>query len=319
MTGSGVTRGVLAAALTPMTADLAPDLPAMLAHFRWLLGRGCDGLAILGTTGEANSFSVAERLSIIDAVGESGLPKDRLMVGTGTCAEPDTLELTRAARAAGIGSVLMLPPFYYKGVTDRGLAESFARIIDRVADGGLRVILYHFPAMTGVPITVGAIELLRRDHPGVVVGLKDSSGDLGNMTSLLEAFPGFGVYAGTERYLLPVLRAGGPGCISATANVTSPMASGVFRAHERSDDDADARQERLAAVRRVLDRFPLVAALKEAMATITGEPGWRAMRPPLTPLEPARRRELRESLAAEGFDLEAVDPESSPRSALAEP
>ena len=319
MTGPGPARGVLAAALTPLTADLAPDLPAMIAHFQWLLGRGCDGLGILGTTGEANSFSVAERLSIIDAVGESGLPKDRLMVGTGTCAEPDTLELTRAVLAAGVKSVLMLPPFYYKGIADQGLAESFARIIDRVADDGLRVILYHFPKMTGVPITAGAIELLRRNYPDVVVGLKDSSGDLGNMASLLEAFPGFGVYAGTERYLLPVLRAGGAGCISATANVTSPMASGVFRAHERSDGDADARQERLTAARRALDGFPLVAALKEAMATITGRPGWLAVRPPLTPLEPARKRELRESLAAAGFDLGAADPGSSPRSALAGP
>lgn len=306
MTGSNITRGVLAAALTPLTPNLAPDLPSMISHFQWLLDRGCDGLGVLGTTGEANSFSVAERLAITDALGESGLPKDRLMIGTGTCAEPDTLELTHAALAAGIRSVLMLPPFYYKGITDQGLAAAFARVIDRVGDGDLRVILYHFPKMTGVPITQGAVELLRRDYPDIVVGLKDSSGDLGNMTSLLEAFPGFGVYAGTERYLLPVLQAGGPGCISATANVTSLMASDVFRAHEESDNDAGDLQERLTAVRQVFDGLPLVAALKEAMTTITGRRGWQAIRPPLTLLAPAQKRELQESLHAEGFNLKAA-------------
>ncbi len=308
MTGSAPRRGVFAAALTPMTPDLAPDLPAMISHFQWLLDRGCDGLGILGTTGEANSFSVSERLSIIDAVGDSGLPKDRLMIGTGTCAEPDTLELTRAALRAGVTSVLMLPPFYYKGIPDGALAEAFARVIDHAGDGNLRVIPYHFPKMTGVPVTRGAIELLRRDYPDIVVGLKDSSGDLGNMKSLLEAFPGFGVYAGTERYLLPVLRAGGPGCISATANVTSPMAADVFRAHEASGGGAGAVQERLTAVRRVFDGFPLVAALKEAMAAIADRPGWRAVRPPLTPLEPARARKLREFLDAEALGLEAAGP-----------
>jgi len=305
MTESGIIRGVFAAALTPMTEDLAPDLTAMISHFGWLLDRGCDGLGLLGTTGEANSFSVHERLAIIDAVGASNLPKDRLMIGTGTCAEPDTLQLTRASLAAGINTVLMLPPFYYKGVTDQGLADSFARIIDQVADDDLRVVLYHFPKMTGVPITPRAIELLLRDHPNAVVGLKDSSGELDNMTSLLKSFPGFGVYAGTERYLLPVLRASGPGCISASANVTSTMAAEVFRAFEESESTADDLQERLTAVRQVFDGLPLLAALKEAMISITGRESWRALRLPLTSLDPAQSKQLRNSLDQAGFNLKA--------------
>ena len=306
MTESGVTRGVFAAALTPMTADLAPDLTAMISHFGWLLDRGCNGLGLLGTTGEANSFSVQERLAIIDAVGESNLPKDRLMIGTGTCAEPDTLQLTRATLAAGINTVLMLPPFYYKGVTDQGLADSFARIIEQIGDDRLRIVLYHFPKMTGVPITPGAIELLLKNHPDAVVGLKDSSGDLDNMTSLLKSFPGFGVYAGTERYLLPVLRSGGPGCISASANVTSVMASEVFRAFEKSDPAADDLQERLSAVRQVFDGLPLLAALKQAMISITDREGWRALRPPLTPLDTGQSEHLQNALAEAGFHLKAA-------------
>lgn len=305
-TNTDLTRGVFAAALTPMTPDLGPDLDSMISHFRWLLDRGCDGIGVLGTTGEANSFSVEERLAIIGAVGSSGLPKDSLMIGTGTCAEPDTLRLTRASLDAGVTTVLMLPPFYYKGISDEGLANAFARIIDQVGDDRLRIILYHFPKMTGVPITAGAIERLLKDYPDIVVGLKDSSGELDNMTSLLETFPGFGVYAGTERYLLPVLQAGGPGCISATANVTSAMAADVFQAHETSRSDAQTLQEQLTAVRQVFDGLPLVAALKETMATLTGRSGWRALRPPLGTLNDSQSQDLHDSLRQVGFELKAA-------------
>jgi 4-hydroxy-tetrahydrodipicolinate synthase len=299
-------RGVLAAALTPMTADLSPDPKATIAHYKWLLARGCDGIASLGTTGEANSFSVEERLDIIAAIGESDLPKDRLMVGTGTCAEPDTVRLTRAALDAGIPYVLVLPPFYYKGVSDDGLATAFGRVIDAVADSRLRVCLYHFPKMTGVPVTAGVIERLRKRYPEVVVGLKDSSGDLDNMKALLDAFPGFGVFAGTERYLLPVLQGGGPGCISASVNITSPQAADVFRAFEAGSRDAGDLQARLTAVRQVFDGVPLVAALKETMAVISGREGWRAMRPPLMPLGREAADELRRRLAAAGLELKSA-------------
>ena len=306
MSDSKVTRGVFAAALTPMTAELAPDLGAMITHFNWLLRRGCDGIGVLGTTGEANSFSVEERLDIIDAVGNSDLPGDKLMIGTGTCAEPDTLRLSRAALSAGVKTMLMLPPFYYKGITDQGLANAFARVIEGIGDEDLKVVLYHFPKMTGVPITAGSIELLLKDYPDVIVGLKDSSGDLDNMTSLLKNFPGFGVYAGTERFLLPVLRAGGPGCISASANVTSAMAQEVFQAFETESANADELQEQLTAVRQVFDGLPLIGALKEAMANLTGRNGWRALRPPLTPLEAAQSEQLRDSLDQAGFSLKAA-------------
>lgn len=306
MSDSSVIRGVFAAALTPMTTDLAPDLSAMITHFKWLLERGCDGIGVLGTTGEANSFSVEERLEIIYAVGNSDLPSSKLMIGTGTCAEPDTLRLSQAALAAGIKTVLMLPPFYYKGITDEGLANAFARIIEGIGDDDLKVVLYHFPKMTGVPITAGAIELLLKDYPSVVVGLKDSSGDLDNMMSLMTTFPEFGVYAGTERYLLPILQAGGPGCISASANVTSAMAQDVYQAFRTEKSNAKALQEQLTAVRQVFDGLPLIGALKEAMANLTGRTGWRALRPPLTLLDAVQSEQLRESLDQTGFSVKAA-------------
>src|SRR5690606_39268443 len=136
---SDAVRGVWTAALTPLRDDLAPDLKAMVAHHRWLLDNGCDGVAVLGTTGEANSFSVPERRAIIDAVAEAALPAERVMIGTGCCALPDTIELTRAALSAGFVNVLMLPPFYYKGVSDDGLAAAYARVIEQVGDERLRV------------------------------------------------------------------------------------------------------------------------------------------------------------------------------------
>ncbi len=306
MSDTNVIQGVLAAALTPMNTDLSPDLGAMITHFKWLLERGCDGIGVLGTTGEANSFSVEERLEIIYAVGNSDLPSSKLMIGTGTCAEPDTLRLSRAALSAGVKTVLMLPPFYYKGITDEGLANAFARVIEGIGDDDLKVVLYHFPKMTGVPITAGAIELLLKDYPNVVVGLKDSSGDLDNMTSLLATFPGFGVYSGTERYLLPILQAGGPGCISASANVTSAMAQEVYQAFRTGTSNAEELQERLTAVRQVFDGLPLIGALKEAVANVTGRNGWRALRPPLTLLDAVQSEKLRESLDQVGFSVKAT-------------
>ena len=160
--------------------------------------------------------------------------------------------------------------------------------------------------MTGVPITAGAIELLLKNYPGVVVGLKDSSGDLKNMTSLLTTFPGFGVYAGTERYLLPILQAGGPGCISASINVTSSMAQEVYQAFQTGKSNAEELQEQLTAVRHVFDGLPIIGALKEAMANLTGRTGWRTLRPPLTLLDAVQSAQLRESLDQTDFSVKAA-------------
>ena len=297
--------GVLCPVITPYDANLDPDGTRLARQCEWLLTQNV-GLAIFGTNSEANSLSADEKVVLLDQVVEAGIDTGRMMPGTGCCALTDTVTLTAHATKLGCAGVLLLPPFYYKDVTDDGIYASVAETIQRVGDDALRIYLYHIPPIAQVGYSVDLIERLVTEYPETIVGLKDSSGDLGNMTSLLESFPGFGVYAGTERYLLPVLQAGGPGCISATANVTSLMASDVFRAHEESDNDAGDLQERLTAVRKVFDGLPLVAALKEAMTTITGRRGWQAIRPPLTLLAPAQKRELQESLHAEGFNLKAA-------------
>ena len=195
-------RGVYAAALTPLNDDLSPDLKSLVRHYKWLLANGCDGLAPLGTTGEANSFSVDERLSVIDALGGSGIPMDRCIVGTGSCALTDSVRLTKRVLDAGGRDVLVLPPFYYKKVTDDGLFASFSEVIQRVGDSRLRLYIYQFPQMTGLDLSLDLIGRLIDAFPKTVVGVKDSSGNWPNMEAMCKRFPGFEVFPGSERFLV---------------------------------------------------------------------------------------------------------------------
>lgn len=290
--------GVYAAALTPLREDLSIDHEAFAEHCRWLLANGCDGVAPMGTTGEANSFSVAERIEALDRLVEAGLPPERLLVGTGCCAIPDTVALTRHAAARGAGA-LALPPFYYKNVSDDGLYAAFDEVIQRVGDPRLRLYVYHFPQMSAVPLSRALIARLVKRYPDTVVGMKDSSGDWSNMKAVCEELPGFRVYSGTEKLLLPILRAGGAGCISATVNTTCTLAAEVYA--KRASDDAEALQARLAAVRDTMDAYPPIPALKRLAAERTGRDAWRLPRPPHVPLDEARFAELKADLQKLGF------------------
>ena len=285
-------QGVLAPVLTPFDRDLNPD-PARFARFcRSLLEQGCDALAPFGTTSEANSLSLDERERLLDALLESGIPAQKLMPGTGCAALPDTARLSRKAARAGCAGVLMLPPFYYKNLTEEGLYRSYALAIDRTAESRLRVYLYHIPQVSQVPITLRLIERLLKSHPRIVVGLKDSSGDFANTRAILRAFPGFEVFVGTEKLLLANLTEGGAGCITATANVNAPAIARAFR--ERGEE----RQRELDAVRSAYDSVPLIAGLKETVAARTGDDSWRAVRPPLVELTSEEREKLQRSLKA---------------------
>ncbi|MBL8836375.1 MAG: dihydrodipicolinate synthase family protein [Alphaproteobacteria bacterium] len=290
-------RGVYAAIMKPLTRDFEVDLPLLVAHGRWLLANGCDGLAPLGTTGEANSLSVDQRLRVIDGMASAGLPMGRMIVGTGSCALADTVELARAALAAGCPNVLVIPPFYYKSPSDAGLHAFYAAMIDRVKDRRLRVYLYHFPQMSTVPITPALIEMLRASHgPEVIAGLKDSSGDWNNTKALIERFPGFDVFSGSEHFLAQNLAAGGPGCISATTNVTAPVARAVMAAG--AGPQAEKLQEGLSELRLTIQAFPLIAALKHIKAELSGEPAWARLLPPLVPLDAGQAATLMTRLRA---------------------
>ena len=292
--------GAWAAALTPLKDDLSIDLDAMVAHHRWLLAQGCDGVAVLGTTGEANSFSVPERRAAIEKAAQAKLPSDKVMIGTGCCALPDTVELTKAALAAGFPNVLMLPPFYYK-VGDEGVVASYSALIERVADPRLRIYVYDFPKMTGIEISPALLERLHKQFPQTIVGVKDSSGDWAAMEETCKRLPGFGMFSGTEQYLLASLRAGGVGCISATANATARLCGQLYAAWR--GPEADRLQAELTEVRLMLQAYPAVASLKEIMARHTGRPQWRRLRPPLTNLPAGKAEELFAAMDGRGFGL----------------
>src|SRR2546422_8772732 len=280
-------QGILAPVLTPFDRDLNPD-PARFVRFcRALLDEGCDALAPFGTTSEGNSLSLDERERLLDALLDSGLPPQKLIPGTGCCALPDTARLPRKAARAGCAGVLMLPPFYYKNLSEEGLFRSFAQAIDRTAEPRLRVYLYHLPEVSHAGIPLPVIGRLLKAYPGIVVGIKDSSGDFENTRAILRAFPGFEVFVGTEKFLLANLREGGAGCITATANVNARALARAFR--ERTED----RQREIDAVRAAFERLPLIAALKEAVAQKTGDASWRAVRPPLVELSPEQREVVR--------------------------
>ena len=295
-------EGVYTAVLTPLGAGLEPDLGLMAAHCRWLLDNGSDGLAVLGTTGEANSFGLKERIGILEGLVEAGIPPENLMPGTGSCALPDAIQLTRRAVELGAPGVLMLPPFYYKNPSDEGLFAAFSEIIQKVADDRLKIFLYHFPQMSGVPITYRLIEMLLKEYPSTVVGMKDSSGDFDNMSGAAREFPGFAVFSGSDELLLPLIEAGGAGCITACANVGSSLASQVYQGWQ-SGADVKAINEKLCAVRQVVCRFPLSTALKTLMARHSGNEGWLNIRPPLMPMNDADKEKLFRDFDAIGFDL----------------
>ncbi len=289
--------GVFAPVLTPFDKALAPDRRRFVAFCRWLLDQGA-GLAVFGTNSEANSLSLAERLELLAALIDAGIPAGRMMPGTGSCALPDAVTLCSAAAKAKTAAVLMLPPFYYKPATDEALLAFYAKVIERVGDADLRICLYHIPQLSGVPITEGLIALLLERYPGTVIGLKDSGGDFTYTKSLLARFEGFRIFCGSERFLSQTLSHGGAGCISAAANV-NPAAI-VAAASSRGDP---SQQQSLNAIRDTLEAYPMIAALKCTVSHYGNCEGFRTPRPPLLPLDERRGTELIARLEALGFAM----------------
>ncbi|MDH2341099.1 dihydrodipicolinate synthase family protein [Bradyrhizobium sp. SSUT77] len=287
-------HGVFSAALTPLDTELAPDHARFVAHCRHLLDEGCDGIALLGTTGEANSFSAAERTALLEAVVAAGIAPQRLLPGTGVAALSETVALTRHALSVGVDSVVMLPPFYYKGVTDDGIFASYSEVVQRIGDVRLKIVLYHIPQMSAQPISHALIERLRAAYPSTFTGIKDSSGDFANMTAMVERFPGFSVLVGADPLLLPLLRKGGAGCITATSNLVARDLAYVYKHFRDSDDDTalKAAQARIVNARELVSRFPQMASLKALVAERTGHAGWQRLRPPLESLPPGQVKEL---------------------------
>lgn len=293
--------GVLSPVVTPFDDDLKPDGERLAAQCRWMVGQQV-GLAVFGTNSEANSLSVDEKITLLDQLTENGVSGDALMPGTGCCALSDSVRLTRHAVNAGCRGVLMLPPFYYKGVSDEGLYRNFAEVIEQVGDSRLRVYLYHIPPVAQVGISLDLIERLITAYPDTIAGIKDSSGDWSNTQAMLDRdWDDFRVLVGSESLLLQNMRAGGAGCISATANVNPEAIHRLYT--EWQDASADGQQASLNELRNIVQTQPMIPALKAIVARYSGVESWRRLRPPLVELTEAQCAELYAALDGVNFDM----------------
>lgn len=292
--------GVIAPVITPFGPDLGVDVERSIAYCRWLLSQNC-GLAVFGTNSEANSLSLEERLDLLDRLVDAGIDANRMMPGTGCCSTVETAKLTTRAVELGCAGVLMLPPFYYKGVSDDGLFAAFADVIEKVGDSRLRIYLYHIPPVSQVPISLQLTERLLKTYPGTVVGMKDSSGDWSNTQAMLSAFPDLRMFVGSETFLLAGMRAGGVGCISATANVNPNGIDALYQNWE--NPQADELQAGLNTIRQTLQKHPMIPALKATAAHFSGHDGWRRVRPPLVSLDAAEADAVVSDLREIGFEM----------------
>ncbi len=301
-TGLRAPRGVWCAVLTPFGPDGAPDFERLARHVRRIFAAGVDGIALFGTTGEGQSLSLGERRAGLDSLLAAGISPAQIMAATGCASIAETIELTRHAVECGCAGALVLPPFFFKDVTDEGVYASYARVIDGTGDSRLRVYLYHIPQVSGVALSTTVIERLTVDYRDNIAGVKDSEGKLGHTQDLLARFPTLAIFVGHEPHLPAALAAGGAGTICGIANVFP-------RLLRRLNDTALAGggQEELARLEAfiaVLLRYPLFAAFKALQADLCGDDGWRSLRPPLVQLDNAQRRAWLAAAARSGIDIE---------------
>lgn len=275
--------GVIAAVATPIEESGAPDHARAIKLARYLLDNGCDGLNVLGTTGEATSFSLEERKGVMSAYKAQAMPLNRLMVGTGAAAVSDAVALTRHAAELGFAGALVLPPFYYKGVPDDGLIAYIDTLVKATAEKPIPIYLYHFPAMSGLPWHVALIKRLLEKFPGRIVGLKDSSGDMAYARSAAAISKDFAVFPSTEAALIEARDGAFAGCISATANLNADLCARAWAQRDAAALDA------AVAIRKLFDGKPLVSGVKALLAHIHGDPALARVKPPLGLLSAADR------------------------------
>ena len=295
--------GIYTASLTPLFDSFEPNIPALIRHAQWLLEEGSDGVALLGSTGESNSMTVEQRQSIIEQSARE-LPPDRLMMGTGSCALQDAVRLTQASVNAGVLSVLVLPPFYYKPQSEESVLSFFSLLVEAVDNPNLRIIFYNFPQLSGYNFSIKILQELKLRFGDIAAGIKDSSGDWNNMLDMVQNVPGLMVYTGTETLLLDILRKGGAGSITATANLIAPECQHVFQAWKNGRSEAaDQAQKHLTALRIAFESYSFVSEMKSLLAAQTNSEEWNHMLPPFAQLPDEQVEELTEQIKVLGLDL----------------
>ncbi len=297
--------GVLTPVVVPFDENLNPCGRRLARQCRWLDEQGV-GIAVFGTNSEGNSLSVDEKISLLDQIVEGGTSPHQLMPGSGLCALTDTVRLAAHTVKLGCRGTLMLPPFFYKGVSDDGLFRSYAEVMERVGSDALRIYLYHIPPISQIGLSINLIERLIKAYPTVVVGIKDSSGDWQNTAAMLSAkWDDFRIFAGSEDFLLRTMQNGGAGCISATANV-NPAA--IVKLYENwQSENASLMQSELSALRGIVQQFPMIAALKATIARYANDQQWLRVRPPLLPLTNTQRSELLQQLEDFSFSMPGLE------------
>jgi len=288
---TGPLEGIVPAVCTPFDANGEPLLDTLIAHCASLLAQGCGGINLLGTSGEASSLSVAQRVRVMQAVAASDVPQGKMTVGTGAAAMADAIALTREAAALGFGGALLLPPFYFKNVSQDGVIAYVDRIAEETTDSPVPLYLYHFPAMSAVPFEVDSVATLAGRLGRRLAGVKDSSNDLAYEQALAAAVPHLDIFPSDEQRLMAAKAEGFAGIISGSANVTAAFCAAAWT----RDDVAAAATS--ATLRKTFDGLPLVPAIKHVLADRQELRDWRRTLPPLGPLTEAQAKTLADRLA----------------------
>mgnify|MGYP001384661560 CR=1 FL=1 len=297
--------GVLTPVLTPFKKDLKPDVNRFIKQCQWLLSQNVS-LAVFGTNSEANSLAVHEKISLLNSLVEAGINPNSMMPGTGCCSLTESIELTSHAINLGCKGALMLPPFYYKEVSDEGIFRSYSEIIQKIGSEKLKIYLYHIPQVSGVGLSINLIDRLVNEYPKVIAGIKDSSGDWENIKNILDRqWDDFRVFAGTESILLKTLQAGGAGCISATANINPKAIYNLYK--NWVSDQAEELQIKLNEIRNLMESYPMIPALKSVVAYYSKHIEWNIVRPPLVSLKKDSQEELLQKLDNFGFNIPGLN------------
>ena len=296
-------KGIYAASLTPFTSSFEPEISVLISHAQWLLENGADGVALLGSTGEANSMTLKQRQAIIEK-STLKLPLTKLLIGTGSCSLHDAIKLTKVSIDAGVYAVLILPPFYYKPQSDDSIIRFYSELIASVNDSRLRIIFYNFPKFTGYNFDHNVILKMKQNFGEIAFGIKDSSGNWKNMLSITKNVKNFSVFSGTETFLLENLLNGGAGCITATANIIATECQQVFKAWKNEQiEDGHQLQNKLTLLRKVFESYPFVSGLKSIFADQQNSNKWVHMMSPFDKLTKEQLDEMKEKIKDLGLDI----------------
>lgn len=299
-------HGLWPALLLPVNSDESLDTPRAIAHAKRMLAEGCNGVTLFGTTGEGPAFTIAERKALLESMLGSGIRADQIIVVTTALALGDAIELGRHAARLGVHRQMFMPPFYFNQPREAGVVDAVSRVVRGIDDDQLKLLLYHFPAMSTFGFSHQAIAELVQRHPGQVIGLKDSSGDLAHSLALAKAFPDLSILVGAEQYVAQVMQAGGSGSINGLANVAPRLMARVIQAPD-SVTPADVQLiASLLALLGVCPGMPFVGVYKLMLAEQTGDAAWLNMRAPLSPLDATEAKAVREGYRALGCPLDTI-------------